>query len=235
MGFLGGCMKHFILNLIRSIFMSISIFAFVTIVQLFINSDIDYLLTTLFRTVALFAIVFAFRWLSTRTGTINNVDELQNEFEDVFKFDRVVITVLGILSVLLLVVYNSLTYFTVDSSLEEKYPDAKTFIKDTYSIEDVDWCLVEALPIYVKGLMFAAAQGCEDLLRYAEENEGCTKDELYKEYTSVIADNASQLRSNRYRAIFSLVSLFSLSYCYVLSYRCSLYLSLKKKLCLGGK
>lgn len=228
-------MKHFILNLLRSILMSISIFMFVTIIQLFINSDIDYLLTTLFKTVALFAIVFAFRWLSTRTGTIHSNVELTNKFKDVFKFNRIVITVLGILSVLLLVLYYSLTYFTVNSSLYEKYPDAKTFIMDTYSIEDVDWCLVEALPVYVKSAMFAAAQSCEDLLKYIEENKECTEDEVYKEFTSIIADNASHLRSYRYRAIFSLVSLFLLSYCYVLRYRCAQYLELKKELYPGGK
>ena len=228
-------MKHFILNLLRSILMAISIFMFVTIIQLFINSDIKYLLITLFRAVALFVIVFAFRWLSTRTGTINSNVELTNKFKDVFKFNRVGITALGIVSVILLVLYYSLSYFTVNSSLEEKYPDAKTFIMDTYSLEDADWCLVEALPVYVKSAMFAAAQSCEDLVQYIEENKDCTEDEVYKEFTGIIADKASHLRSYRYRAIFSLVSLFLLSYCYVLSYRCSQYLSLKKKLCLGGE
>lgn len=228
-------MKHFLLNTIRSIFMSISIFMFITIIQLIISSGLDLLLTTLIRVLALLVLVLLFRWLGSRTGLIDTEEKFKEEFKDVIKFNRTIISVLGAVSLILFVAFIKVNCLPTVETLETKYPDAESFIQEKYGINDKEWPLIKSLPAPVMGMLFSYAQSYSDLLQYADDNENCTNDELVAEYNRITSQHSDDINSYRLKASFSILLLFSFSYCYVLSYRCAQYLELKKELYPGGK
>ena len=228
-------MKHFLLNTIRSIFMSISMFMFITIILLIISSGLDLLLTTLIRVLALLVLVLLFRWLGSRTGLIDTEEKFKDEFKDVIKFNRTIISVLSAVSLILFVAFIKVNCLPTVETLETKYPDAESFIQEHYGVNDKEWPLIKSLPTPAMGMLFSYAQSYSDLLQYADDNENCTNDELVAEYNRITNQYSNDVNSYRLKAIFSILLLFAFSYCYVLSYRCSQYLELKKELYPGGK